>query len=64
MLAARNDGIGSCWIGLSRSWLNLPSTKRELGLPEYYEVVAPIILGYPGAWPVCPGRKPAEIHWI
>lgn len=64
MLAARNDGIGSCWIGLSRTWLNLPSTKQELGLPESYQVVAPIVLGYPEAWPVSPGRKPPEIHWI
>jgi nitroreductase len=32
MLAARDEGIGSCWIGFSRPWLNLPSTKQELGV--------------------------------
>jgi nitroreductase len=44
MLAARDEGLGTCWIGLSRAWFNLPSTKCELSLPEQYEVVAPIIL--------------------
>jgi len=64
MLAARDEGLGTCWIGLSRPWFNLPSTKRELSLPQQYEVVAPIILGQPKAWPESHGRHPAEIHWI
>ena len=64
MLAARDEGIGSCWIGFARSWLNLPTTKQELGLSEEYCVVAPIVLGYPLAWPESHGRKPAEIHWL
>jgi nitroreductase len=64
LLAARDQGIGSCWIGFARPWLNLPSTKKELALPEGYTVVAPIVLGYPKAWPESHGRKPAEIHWL
>ncbi len=64
MLAARDEGLGTCWIGLARPWLNLASTKQELRLPEPYEVVAPIILGYPKAWPEPHGRNPAEIHWL
>jgi nitroreductase len=64
MLAARDQGIGSCWIGFARPWLNLPSTKKELALPDGYTVVAPIVLGYPKAWPESHGRKPPEIHWI
>jgi len=64
MLAARNEGLGTCWIGLSRPWLNLPSSKRELGLPESCHVVAPIVLGYPTSWPESHGRNPAEIHWL
>ena len=64
MLAARAEGIGSCWIGLSRPWLDLATTKRELGVPESYSVVAPILLGYPKEWPESHGRNPAEIHWI
>jgi nitroreductase len=64
MLAARNEGIGSCWIGFARPWLNLPATKKELALPEAYCVVASVVLGYPSAWPESHGRKPAEIHWL
>ena len=29
-----------------------------------YHVVAPIVLGYPKAWPESHGRNPAEIHWL
>ena len=64
MLAARDEGIGSCWIGFARPWLNLPATKQELGLPEEYCIVAPLVLGYPSAWPESHGRKPAEIRWL
>jgi nitroreductase len=64
MLAARNEGLGTCWIGLSRPWLDLPATKLELGVPETYRVVAPIVLGHPTEWPDSHGRKRAEIHWI
>jgi len=64
LLEAREQGLGTCWIGLSRPWFDLPSSKRELGLPEHLHVVAPIILGHPKAWPESHGRKLAEIHWI
>jgi len=64
MLAAREDGLGTCCIGLARPWLNLPSSKQELGLPEPYEVVVPIVLGQPKAWPESHGRHPAEIRWL
>lgn len=64
LLAARDVGIATCWIGLSRPWFDLRSTKLELGLPEAYRVVAPIILGYPTKWPDSPGRQSAEIRWM
>lgn len=64
MLAARGEGLGTCWIGFARPWLNLPETKREFGLPEKFEVVAPILLGYPKEWPEPHGRNSAEIHWV
>ena len=31
MLAARDEGLGTCCIGLARPWLNLRSIKHELG---------------------------------
>jgi hypothetical protein len=52
------------WIGLSRPWLDLASVKAELGLPESYRVVAPIILGYPAEWPQSHGRNAPQIFWI
>jgi nitroreductase len=64
MLTARDQGIGSCWIGFARPWLDLASTKKELGIPAAYHVVAPIILGYPTSWPEPHGRKAAEVHWL
>ena len=64
MLAARNLGLGTCWVGFARSWLNVPETRTMLKLPAHYRVVAPIVLGYPVAWPPVHGRTPAEIHWL
>lgn len=64
MLTARGEGLGSCWIGLARPWLDLPATKIELKLADQFHVVAPIVLGYPKTWPESPGRKSAEIYWL
>ncbi len=64
MLAARDRGLGTCWIGFARPWLNLPEIKAELGIPEQYRVVAPIVLGHPASWPESHGRAPADVRWI
>jgi len=64
MLAARNEGLGTCWIGLGRPWLNRPETKTELGIPQPYHVVAPIVMGHPLEWPESHGRRAPEIHWV
>lgn len=47
MLAVWDRGIGSCWIGFANGIGNTPEVKAELNVPEGYELVAPIILGYP-----------------
>jgi nitroreductase len=64
MLAAREQDLGTCWIGLARDWFNQSAIKAELHLPEKYHVVAPIVLGHPKQWPPSPARNPVEIHWI
>ena len=64
MLAARDEGLGTCWIGLARPWLDLPSTKAELKLPKLCRVIAPLVLGHPKSWPESHGRRPAEIYWV
>jgi nitroreductase len=63
MLAARDAGVGTCWIGFGRPWLDLAETKSELGIAQTYHVVAPIVMGHPTAWPESHGRHAAEIHW-
>lgn len=47
MLAAWDRGIGSCWIGFATFAGNSPEVKSELNIPGGYELVAPVILGYP-----------------
>lgn len=64
LLAARDRGIGTCWIGFARPWLNLPETKEELGIPRDYQIVAPIVLGHPKSRPGSQGRIQPEIHWL
>ncbi|MGB7816314.1 MAG: nitroreductase family protein [Methylotenera sp.] len=47
MLAACAMGLGTCVIGSALPALNMPEVKVKLNIPDYYSVVAPIILGYP-----------------
>ena len=35
--------------------------KALVGIPEGYQAVIPIIIGFPKEFPPNPGRKPAEI---
>lgn len=45
MLAACDMGLGSCVIGASTSALNIRKVKAELGIPDEYSAIAPIIVG-------------------
>ena len=45
MLSATSRGLGTCWIGMGRHARD-KELMDEIGLPEGYRVVAPIILGY------------------
>jgi nitroreductase len=64
MLAARDAGLGTCWVGFARPWLNRPETRAQLKLPRGYRVVAPIVMGYPREWPRVHGRTVPEIRWL
>lgn len=44
MLAARAEGLGTCWIGAFQN----TEVKKALGLPDDENVVAVTPLGYPG----------------
>lgn len=52
MLAAWADGVGSNWAGFG----GLEQVREHVGLPDSYDVLAVIPLGYP-ARPVGKGRK-------
>lgn len=64
MLAAHARGLGTCWVGFARAWLNLPEGKAALGLPAHCTPVAPLIVGRPLAPPPVTERRAAEIHWV
>ncbi|WP_082554743.1 MULTISPECIES: nitroreductase family protein [unclassified Caulobacter] len=64
MLAATAKGLGSCWIGLSETWLNTDQAKADLGIPGDFKPVAPIIVGYPNRAPAASSRREADIRHV
>lgn len=61
MLAAWERGIGSCWIGFARAFCGTPEFKEELKVPPEYQLVAPVILGYPADKPGLGSRKEIKV---
>jgi nitroreductase len=47
MLVACAMGLGTCVIGSALPALNMPESRVQIGIPNDFLVVAPIILGYP-----------------
>lgn len=66
MLAAHSRGIGSCWIGLVMPALMDEKILKELGAPQGYKAVAPLIFGYPQGKTATtiPERREPEIKWL
>ncbi len=64
MLAAQSKGIGSCWIGGVQPALMDESLLKELGAPEGYKAVAPLIFGYPKGKTGMPARGEPEVVWL
>ena len=64
MLAAVGHGLGSCWVGLAQSWLQLPEGKAALGVDDDCVPVAPIVIGHPRGTTRPVARTPARVHWI
>lgn len=46
MLAAHSMGIGTCWIGFAEHTVNTKEFKKKYAVPENYELVCPMTLGY------------------
>lgn len=63
MLAAYGAGLATCPIGFARPWLNLPDTKRRIGIDGSHHPVFDLIVGHPSGATEPHGRKPAVIEW-
>lgn len=64
MLAAHALGLATCPVGFARSWFDLPEMKRELGVPENYMAVFPMVVGYPeGSTGIVPRKEPEIAAW-
>lgn len=57
MLAAHSMGIGTCWIGFAEHTLNTKEFKEKYGVPEQYELVCPMSIGYMKTKLTPPKRK-------
>lgn len=65
MLAAYGLGLGTCPIGYARPWLDLSETKRELGVPEAYTAVFPVVVGHPqGLIEPTSREDPRVVSWL
>lgn len=60
MFSAVARGLGTCWIGLG-SQIRNKKTREEIGIPDDYAVVAPIVIGYPERVPDPTPRNAPEI---
>lgn len=61
LLTAYSLGLGSCVIGFAVAVLNDAEVKRELGIAEEIQLVAPMIFGVPAGKTEVSPRKAAEI---
>ncbi len=64
MLAAHSKGIGSCWIGGVLPALTDEKLLKELGAPDGYKAVAPLIFGYPKGKTDIPGKVEPQVIWL
>lgn len=64
MLAAHAAGLGTCWIGFAKGWLEAPEGKSILNLPATHIPVAPIIVGHPKSATPAVSRTAPRIDWV
>lgn len=60
MMSATNRGLGTCWINFA-TFIHSSHLISELGIPDGFTIVAPIIMGYPTKVPSIPKRKEPSI---
>lgn len=54
MLAAHNEGVGSCWV----MHFDPLAMRKKFNIPENIEPTALLVMGYPS-----PDSKPIELHF-
>ncbi|MCZ7357652.1 MAG: nitroreductase family protein [Candidatus Methanoperedens sp.] len=64
MLAAHSKGIGSCWIGGVLPALMNEELLKELGAPDGYKAIAPLIFGYPKSKTSMPEKIEPKVVWL
>jgi nitroreductase len=63
-LAGREMGLGSCYIGFAMNLNKDKEALKELGIPDDYHIVSPLIFGYPKEWPTHKEKEPKMLKWI
>ena len=60
MFAACERKLGTCWIALGM-FIQDPDLRKLVGMPGDYQIVAPVVLGYPKGIPDVPARVEPQI---
>ena len=60
MFSATSRGLGTCWIGLG-AHIRDRHTLLEMGIPNGYRIIAPVIIGYPISIPPASERHAPDI---
>lgn len=67
MLAAHDEGLGSCWIHRAKQEFETPEGKEllaKLGIEGEYEGIGHCIIGYAAEEPEAKPRKENYVYWI
>ena len=67
MLAAHDEGLGSCWIHRAKEEFERPEGKallEKLGISGDYEGIGHCILGYAAEEPQVAPRKDNYVYWV
>ena len=64
MIAAESLDIGSCWMGFARFNFSDPESYRKIGIPDGYEVLYGITIGYkPAGLKLNPPQRKYEKYY-
>lgn len=61
ILASHEIGLGSCWVGYAEPYLNSQEGKERLNIPESYQAICALAVGFPQSIPDPPKRKAPKL---